>query len=156
MTTIVIANGQIAADTCMVTSDVLSYGAKKIGHMDHPHHGEMLYGFSGCHDIMTMMISSIIAGKKMCGIGEESGTVIAVTRGNGVFKWISDFTDTQGILMGTQAAIGSGQQFALGALAAGMTPIEAVRIACKFDPWSRTPIAHMDFTNPKTINIKHV
>lgn len=37
-------------------------------------------------------------------------------------------------------AIGSGRQYALGALAQGATTQEAVEIACKFDPYSKTPV----------------
>ena len=37
-------------------------------------------------------------------------------------------------------AIGSGRQYALGALAQGATTEEAVEIACKFDPYSKTPV----------------
>ena len=36
-------------------------------------------------------------------------------------------------------ALGSGEQFALGAMAMGATAEQAVGIACQFDPWSRGP-----------------
>jgi hypothetical protein len=37
-------------------------------------------------------------------------------------------------------AMGSGDQLALGAMAMGASAEEAVRVACKFDPWSREPL----------------
>ncbi len=37
-------------------------------------------------------------------------------------------------------AIGSGEQFALGAMAIGASADKAVQVACEFDPWSRGPI----------------
>lgn len=38
------------------------------------------------------------------------------------------------------AGIGSGGEFAIGAMAAGKTPAEAVRIACRYDTNSRPPV----------------
>lgn len=37
-------------------------------------------------------------------------------------------------------AVGSGEQFAMGAIAAGASPREAVRIACKYDNYSQEPV----------------
>lgn len=37
-------------------------------------------------------------------------------------------------------AIGSGKELALGAMAAGLDAPAAVRVACKFDPWSAEPV----------------
>ena len=37
-------------------------------------------------------------------------------------------------------AIGSGRQYALGAMAAGQTTEQAVEIACRFDPYSKPPV----------------
>ena len=37
-------------------------------------------------------------------------------------------------------AIGSGKELALGAMAAGADAYEAVRIACRFDPFTREPV----------------
>lgn len=37
-------------------------------------------------------------------------------------------------------AIGSGRQYAIGALANGATTDKAVEIACQFDPYSKTPV----------------
>ena len=36
-------------------------------------------------------------------------------------------------------ALGSGEQFALGAMAMGADAEQAVIVACQFDPWSRGP-----------------
>jgi hypothetical protein len=37
-------------------------------------------------------------------------------------------------------ALGSGEQFALGAMGVGASAEEAVQVACYFDPWSRGPL----------------
>jgi hypothetical protein len=45
--------------------------------------------------------------------------------------------------IGTPAAIGSGNQFAMGAMAAGANPIEAVIIATEYDTLSGQPVTHL-------------
>ncbi len=42
------------------------------------------------------------------------------------------------------AAIGTGSQIALGSLASGKSPREAVRIACKYDIYSSLPVVYYE------------
>lgn len=46
-------------------------------------------------------------------------------------------------------AVGSGYQFALGAMAAGKSAKQAVEIACRYDSYSRAPVREMN-VNPKS------
>jgi hypothetical protein len=57
-------------------------------------------------------------------------------------NWGDDFRDDVGIweINAPFAAIGTGRPFVLGAMAAGKSAAEAVRIACKFDLNSRPPV----------------
>jgi hypothetical protein len=56
--------------------------------------------------------------------------------------WGADFADDVGLweISGPFCAIGTGKEFALGAMAAGKDAVEAVRIACRFDINSRPPV----------------
>lgn len=53
--------------------------------------------------------------------------------GGEVFSWGAD---PYRILMGPPAAIGSGSEYAMGAMLAGATPYEAVKIAAQLDPYT--------------------
>lgn len=57
-------------------------------------------------------------------------------------NWGGDFKDDIGIweINAPFAAIGTGRPFALGAMAAGKSAQDAVRIACRFDLNSRPPV----------------
>ena len=55
-----------------------------------------------------------------------------VLRANGVF-WYGSKLIPGGVACGTPAAIGSGGDFAMGAMLAGKTPAESVRLACRVD-----------------------
>lgn len=46
-------------------------------------------------------------------------------------------------------AVGSGYQFALGAMAAGKSAKQAVEIACRYDIYSRSPVREMHVTTKK-------
>lgn len=46
-------------------------------------------------------------------------------------------------------AVGSGYQFALGAMAAGKSAKQAVEIACRYDIYSSSPVREMHVTTPK-------
>jgi hypothetical protein len=57
-------------------------------------------------------------------------------------NWNADFSDDIGVwpIHAPFAAVGSGAAYALGAMAAGADPRDAVSIACGFDPHSRPPV----------------
>jgi hypothetical protein len=58
--------------------------------------------------------------------------------------WDKDMDDDIGIweINAPFAATGSGKEFALGAMAAGKSALDAVKIACRFDLNSRAPTYH--------------
>lgn len=68
-----------------------------------------------------------------------SFTLLAVEP-NGDVYYMSDTPHISGPLKGEFFAIGSGLEYALGAMERGATAVEAIRIACKFDVWSDLPI----------------
>ena len=60
---------------------------------------------------------------------------------NGDLYVIEDSLDWTGPMTGTRMyAIGSGGDFAIGAMMAGKSAVEAVRIACQLDAYSATPV----------------
>lgn len=62
----------------------------------------------------------------------ESDFLIA--KPNGSCVWLTDPFLRQVVVLDEYIAIGSGAQFALGAMAAGASSKRAVEIACRFDP----------------------
>lgn len=68
----------------------------------------------------------------------EKFTLLAV-KSNGEAYYADDNLMLSGPLKAEYFAIGSGGDFALGALAFGSTAIEAIQIACKLDVWSEEP-----------------
>lgn len=69
----------------------------------------------------------------------ESFTFLAVQK-NGEVYYATDADFITGPLTADFFAIGSGEQYAMGALHMGATAEEAVRVACKADAWTGFPI----------------
>lgn len=59
---------------------------------------------------------------------------------NGEAIYATGDCNPSGPLRADYFAIGSGEEYALGAMAAGCTAEEAVRIACWLDVWSEEPV----------------
>lgn len=70
-----------------------------------------------------------------------------VSEGN----WNSDFKDDIGVweISGPFAAVGTGTRWAMGAMEAGKSAADAVRIACKYDLNSRPPVHQYSLVPPK-------
>lgn len=59
-----------------------------------------------------------------------------VVRPDGKVFYLNDGDSFSGPLSGAFFAIGSGEQFAIGAMAAGASALEAVKIASECEPWT--------------------
>lgn len=150
MTTLIAKDNCIYADSGMTKGNVVAAVTPlKIGTLRHPTHGEMLYGFSGDFDIKPIMIEHIEKKTKMPKTQGFSGTIMAIAKNGKVYEWIDDFTETDGVDMGYSSCCGSGADVARGALAAGASPLDAMKIACSLDVWSRPPIVWAHVQDPE-------
>ena len=139
MTTIAAKDGTMAADTGMVRSDVMLAGADKLRVITHPMYGEMLVGFSGTFDLIHLATEALAESRPLeipAHCQDDSITALGMDRHGELYLWTKDYFHTPGIPQGRCAAIGSGQQFALGAMAAGATASAAVEVAGQYDPWT--------------------
>lgn len=138
MTTIVYANGVMAADSRAYSGDKHPIGEKvKVRRMD----DGTLLGAS----------STIVGGGEramqwyMDGADPESDQLpkhftLLVAKPDGSIFLADDTTCLAGPLTAPFIAVGSGEAYAHGALLFGACAVEAVRVACRADVWSGTPI----------------
>lgn len=119
MTTIAYKDGVLAADTRVTQDDTILPNASKIAR-DYP------YSTAFCGALKVRQdFSQHRDFSKLPDDGWES------INGNGILRDSDGATLT--IPKGDFWAIGSGAHFALGAMAAGATPEEAVKIAARYD-----------------------
>ena len=139
MTTIAYRNGVMAADSRAYSGGKLPIGSKvKIEKLE---------------DGTLLGVSSITPGggeavrqwyKEGCNkdnpfIVPEKFSLLVV-KPNGEVWFASDNLLLTGPLQAEYFAVGSGEDFALGAMAAGAGPEAAVEIACQLDVWSDGPV----------------
>jgi len=137
MTTVAYKDGVIAGDT-MLTScqDTLEGYCTKIGK-----NGDFLTGISGELTPISTYLKwfhsfDTFAMKHFDDWTELDGTFRAILVHRDGRRWsVGPFGVTCEVTMDL-TAIGSGEDLAKGALAAGATPAEAVAIAIQFDPYS--------------------
>lgn len=139
MTTIVYRNGVMACDSRAYSGGSMPIGSKsKIERLD---------------DGTLLGVSSTIPGgaeairqwykdgmPKDCNYNLPDRFSLLVAKLNGSIFMANDNLMISGPLMGEYFAIGSGSEYALGAMAAGLGPEQAVKIACELDVWSSEPI----------------
>lgn len=126
MTTIAFKDGVIAGDTCASSNGVMVGFASKIFRTDDGRVG----GFSGDLDCLEKVKSLINVG--ILGLDEKSEFSAFVTSGNGIFEYYGS-CETPTIIRASCFAIGSGREFAYGAMAAGASAKKAVKISALYD-----------------------
>lgn len=134
MTTIAakVSTGEIAADT-MVSDDETFYSASKlrIGK-------QSIYGACGTwKNILTAFNAMETGGKEW-----DSDTDIEVLelRADGIYIYDGISIPTK--IMNDFWAVGSGSAWAIAAMELGMSPKDAVKLACKYDVSSNEPIEY--------------
>jgi len=153
MSTIAYRDGVIAADTLASTGNKTMTGVRKIGRTN-----RFLFGLSGIfsgvhriydwvkeiekdtspHDFYKHMESLQTLGLDATVLlVEEDGTIWTMTDDGGVFKVPMSYD-----------SIGSGQDFAIGAMHAGASAAESVQAACHFDPYSGGEVHTVSFDSP--------
>lgn len=140
MTTIVYRNGILAADTRAYSGDKTPVGSKtKIHQLE----DGTLVGISTTNvGGDSLLLDWVRRGSPIPATSDlkPDTFMMLMVKTDGTVWYANDNLAWSGPLRAEFFAIGSGNQFALGALAAGADALQAVRIACDLDPWSSAPI----------------
>ena len=133
MTTIAakVSTGEIAADT-MVSDDETFYSASKlrIGK-------DSIYGACGTWKQIITAFNHMESGTKDW---ESDDVEVLELRADGIYVYDGISIPTK--LINDFWAVGSGAPFALAAMHLGLSPLQAVELACKYDVGTRGPIEH--------------
>lgn len=136
MTTIAYRSGVLAGDS-QATDDQL-WSANKI-HRVQTSAGELLVGLAGNVYAGLVFIEWLKdqRSRKPDLVNEDFEGIVVAETGR-VTIWTSSLVGWRP--RGKFFAIGSGAQSAMGAMHAGKSAIDAVKIACKVDPYTRWPV----------------
>lgn len=152
MTTIAFKAGVLAADTKAVGEHDEIYKCKKLETLPN----KTVVGCAGdadVRDILSLLGKATLHKMPLKSKLKETQTMfkgIWVFPTGEVFKvsveYLENKWDAEILpILESQVAVGSGGQYAMGAMAAGKTAIEAVRIACRLDNNSGLPIESFKF-----------
>jgi ATP-dependent HslUV protease subunit HslV len=138
MTTIATDGHQIVADTLQVwgTERSLRPASKMVVR------NNAIYALAGTYGILNELIEWVESGARYKDVPfptlDGKWTLLVLKRGS-IWQVSSDLP---GLLQegGFPFSVGSGGEFALGAMHAGATPLEAVRIASKLDVYTGGPL----------------
>lgn len=151
MTTIVYRNGVMACDSRAYGGDKVPIGAKcKIERLED---GTLIGASStevGGPEAIRRWYKDGCPDKPDYPLPEKFTLLVAKLNGE-IFTAASSYM-LSGPLMGEYFAIGSGEEYALGAMAHGAGPETAVKLACELDVWSAEPIFSLThFAKPETV-----
>lgn len=142
MTTIVVRDGVMAADSReTIEEDAAGHWVRKCVKLFRKDNA--IIGLQGESSPGLVFLDWYGSGKEppeSLILAEASFTALVLTR-SGLFEY-DKFCRPQK-LTGKYHVAGSGSKVALGALAMGASAQAAVRIACKFDPYSALPVVFM-------------
>lgn len=152
MTTIVYANGILAADTRAYAGDPTPIGQKqKIRSMMDDEGRRVSWGVSTAHPGLSEEIAKWFANGKHADyepiLAGREFTALEIQPDGSVYYYHDNFTPS-GPLYSEHFAIGTGAQYALGALAMGATPEQAVRVAMERDSWSGGSVQFITHIEP--------
>lgn len=150
MTTIAYRNGILAADSRETTSDESAgdYAGKcvKLLRLDPPREPACIVALQGDSGAGMAWLDWFSKGqgdedlKARIRESEADFTAVVLNK-HGLWTWDSWLVPQR--VTGKFYAVGSGTKAALGALHMGASAVQAVRVACKIDPWSAPPIVSM-------------
>lgn len=147
MTTVAYKNGVLAADTKAVGEDGMTFKCKKLEKLPN---GTILgcAGEADVRDLISILGKASLSkmplkAKLRATEGQFRGIWVFPT--GEVFRVLVEYEDGKWDaeilpIFEPYAAVGSGGGYALGAMLAGKSAIEAVRIACKLDNNSGLPV----------------
>ena len=138
MTTIVFRDGVLAADTRAYSGSPSPIGFKQ---KIHAGPDGSLYGVSTAQPGLSEQISAWLMADPdqkadtQPHVGEKGFQALEITPEGEVYYYCDSFSPS-GPLMGNWFAIGSGEDYAIGALLMGATAEEAVEVAMQCDAWT--------------------
>lgn len=147
MTTIAYRAGMMACDSCWAEDGCQTVSAGKITRLK----SGGLLGEAGDADVRSLIKlldrvktkSQLPSRKKLAATGVDFAGILVLPNGDIFYVSVDAKNENTGIWPGGTrgfAATGSGGVYALGAMSAGATAIEAVEIATQWDINSRTPV----------------
>jgi hypothetical protein len=132
------STGEIAADS-MVSGDDSFYLVEKLRRGQ-----ESIYGGCGDWDKLLKFYNSLESGADL---DSDTDVTVLELRSDGI--WIYESTIIPAKIKNDFWAIGTGANFAIAAMHLGLTPAEAVRLACLYDTSSHEPIDVMSLSGRK-------
>jgi hypothetical protein len=132
------STGEIAADS-MVSGDDSFYLVEKLRRGQ-----ESVYGGCGDWDKLLKFYNSLESGADL---DSDTDVTVLELRSDGI--WIYESTIIPAKIKNDFWAIGTGANFAIAAMHLGLTPAEAVKLACLYDTSSHEPIDVMTLSGRK-------
>ena len=132
------STGEIAADS-MVSGDDSFYLVEKLRRGQ-----ESVYGGCGDWDKLLKFYNSLESGADL---DSDTDVTVLELRSDGI--WIYESTIIPAKIKNDFWAIGTGANFAIAAMHLGLSPAEAVRLACLYDTSSHEPIDVMTLSGRK-------
>jgi|Wag4MinimDraft_6_1082665.scaffolds.fasta_scaffold01594_5 hypothetical protein len=132
------STGEIAADS-MVSGDDSFYLVEKLRKGQ-----ESIYGGCGDWDKLLKFYNSLESGADL---DSDTDVTVLELRSDGI--WIYESTIIPAKIKNDFWAIGTGANFAIAAMHLGLTPAEAVKLACLYDTSSHEPIDVMSLSGRK-------
>jgi hypothetical protein len=129
---------EIAADS-MVSGDDSFYLVEKLRKGQ-----ESIYGGCGDWDKLLKFYNSLESGADL---DSDTDVTVLELRSDGI--WIYESTIIPAKIKNDFWAIGTGANFAIAAMHLGLTPAEAVKLACLYDTSSHEPIDVMSLSGRK-------
>ena len=132
------STGEIAADS-MVSGDDSFYLVEKLRRGENS-----IYGGCGDWDKLLKFYNSLESGADL---DSDTDVTVLELRSDGI--WIYESTIIPAKIKNDFWAIGTGANFAIAAMHLGLTPAEAVKLACLYDTSSHEPIDVMTLSGRK-------
>lgn len=132
------STGEIAADS-MVSGDDSFYLVEKLRRGENS-----VYGGCGDWDKLLTFYNSLESGS---GLDSDTDVTVLELRSDGI--WIYESTIIPAKIKNDFWAIGTGANFAIAAMHLGLSPAEAVKLACLYDTSSHEPIDVMTLSGRK-------
>ncbi len=132
------STGEIAADS-MVSGDDSFYLVEKLRKGQ-----ESIYGGCGDWDKLLKFYNSLESGADL---DSDTDVTVLELRSDGI--WIYESTIIPAKIKNDFWAIGTGANFAIAAMHLGLSPAEAVKLACLYDTSSHEPIDVMSLSGRK-------
>lgn len=135
----------MAGDTAITDRDMAAGNVVKVFQR-----GSMMIGLSGCFSDTSAFRDWFVKGSRgQPPLFRDDDSEVLLAHRDGTIEWYGG--DRRRYVMENTlfTAIGSGMKIAMGAMEAGASAEEALRIACKLDIYTREPVTVLSFKGGK-------